>query len=73
MRLEITFNYKNSKGDVIMKKYAYRLKVKIGKKWKHGLVSYPTVELAQARLDELVALGHPKSQIKIQPESEIFC
>lgn len=56
-----------------MKKYAYRLKVKIGKKWKHGLVSYPTVELAQARLDELVALGHPKSQIKIQPESEIFC
>lgn len=56
-----------------MKNYGYRLKVRFGKKWMHGLVSYPTVELAQARLDELVALGHPKSHIKIQPESEIFC
>ena len=55
-----------------MKNYGYRLKVRFGKKWMHGLVSYPTVELAQARLDELVALGHPKSHIKIQPESEIF-
>lgn len=56
-----------------MKKYGYRLQIKMGRKWRHGLVAYQTEQEAQARLEELVQLGHPKKNIRVQPEIEIFC
>ncbi|NLZ81973.1 MAG: hypothetical protein GX913_09295 [Clostridiales bacterium] len=56
-----------------MKDYGFRLKVKIGGKWTHGLKSYKTIDEAKERLNQLVNLGHPKNAIQIQSEIEIFC
>lgn len=56
-----------------MKEYGYRLKVKIDKKWYHGKVKYNNKIDAQNRMKELIILGHPAKEIKIEHESEIFC
>lgn len=56
-----------------MKNYGFRLKVKMGRKWHHGLVVYKTEAEATARMNELILLGHKANAIKIQNETEIFC
>lgn len=69
-----TTHYKNFKEEIKMKKdYGYRLQIKVHGKWRHGLVAYATVEEAQARLEEMVKVGHPRKGIRVQPETEIFC
>ena len=51
-----------------MKDYGYRLKVKIGKRWYHGLKTYQSKEEAEIRMLELIKLGHSKTGIKVQHE-----
>jgi len=56
-----------------MKEYGYRLRVKMGKKWYHGKVKYGSKVEAETRMLELIKLGQPKKDIKIEHESQIFC
>lgn len=47
----------------------YRLKVKIGRKWKWGLNTYRSLEEANARKAEMERAG---CKVKVALESELF-
>ena len=47
----------------------YRLQVKVNKNWRWGLVEYASLEQAQARVEELKAVG---ITARVRENKELF-
>ena len=47
----------------------YRLQVKVSKDWKWGIVEYDSLEKAEARVDELRAVG---IMARVKESRELF-
>ena len=62
----------NGKTRLVRDDYGFRLTAKIGGRWHCGVISYATEDLANKRIDELVAVGHKKENIKVLPEIDLF-
>lgn len=50
----------------------FRLEVKTKRGWKTSTVSKASEQDAQEAMAKLIALGHPKSKIRVTAESKIF-